>query len=155
MGSGHANFRDGRTVDHAANGFDPQAIARDFDWGKTSRLATGRVVREWELYAARPAIAGLKKCPRSRPPSPPPTTSVAPAATAPSTCAVTLASCSAEAIGPMSVAASSGSPYAVSEPAAPWTRRTAWPSATSTAGSSCRIGTADSVLTCVRLVRAG
>src|SRR3954453_3980511 len=32
-------------------------------------------------------------------------------------------------------AASSGSPYAVSEPAAPCTRRTAWPSATSTAGS--------------------
>ena len=33
-------------------------------------------------------------------------------------------------------AASSGSPYDVSVPASPWTRRTAWPSATSTAGSS-------------------
>jgi FtsP/CotA-like multicopper oxidase with cupredoxin domain len=48
---GHASFRGGATVDHAANGFDPHAIARDFDWGKTSRLASGRVVREWELVA--------------------------------------------------------------------------------------------------------
>src|SRR5690606_10187930 len=37
-----------------------------------------------------------------------------------------------------SSAAASGSPYEVSEPASPWTRRTAWPSATSTAGSSTR-----------------
>ena len=36
---GHASFRDGRTVDHAANGFDPHAILRDFDWGTTTRLA--------------------------------------------------------------------------------------------------------------------
>ena len=49
--SGHADFRGGRTVDHRANGFDPQEIARDFDWGKTSRLASGRVLREWELVA--------------------------------------------------------------------------------------------------------
>src|SRR5918995_5965967 len=48
---GHANFRDGRTVDHGANGFDPHAILRDFDWGTTRRLASGRVVREWELVA--------------------------------------------------------------------------------------------------------
>jgi FtsP/CotA-like multicopper oxidase with cupredoxin domain len=48
---GHADFRDGRTVDHRANGFDPHAIARDFDWGRTRRLASGRVLREWELYA--------------------------------------------------------------------------------------------------------
>src|SRR5688572_26255123 len=48
---GHANFRDGLTVDHAANGFDPHAILRDFDWGTTHRLASGRVVREWELVA--------------------------------------------------------------------------------------------------------
>ena len=48
---GHADFRDGRTVDHAANGFDPHAIARDFDWGTTTRMASGRVLREWELYA--------------------------------------------------------------------------------------------------------
>jgi FtsP/CotA-like multicopper oxidase with cupredoxin domain len=50
-GGGHASFRDGRTVDHAANGFDPHAIARDFDCGTTHRLASGRVVREWELVA--------------------------------------------------------------------------------------------------------
>ena len=50
--SGHANFRDGRTVDHRRNGFDPHAIVRDFDWGKTSRLPNGRVLREWELHAA-------------------------------------------------------------------------------------------------------
>ncbi len=48
---GHASFRDGRTVDHVANGFDPHAIARDFDWGTTRRLASGRVLREWELHA--------------------------------------------------------------------------------------------------------
>ncbi|HWH96216.1 MAG TPA: multicopper oxidase domain-containing protein [Baekduia sp.] len=50
--SAHADFRDGRTVDHRANGFDPHAILRDFDYGKTSRLPSGRVLREWELYAA-------------------------------------------------------------------------------------------------------
>jgi FtsP/CotA-like multicopper oxidase with cupredoxin domain len=49
---GHANFRDGGTVDHAANGFDPHEMLRDFDWGTTRRLATGQVVREWELVAA-------------------------------------------------------------------------------------------------------
>jgi len=50
-GTGHADFRDGGTVDHAANGFDPHAIARDFDWGRTTRMASGRVLREWELVA--------------------------------------------------------------------------------------------------------
>ena len=48
---GHANFRGGRTVDHAANGFDPHEIVRDFDWGKTSKTASGRTIREWELVA--------------------------------------------------------------------------------------------------------
>ena len=47
----HASFRDGRTVDHRANGFDPHAILRDFDWGTTRHAAGGRVVREWELHA--------------------------------------------------------------------------------------------------------
>ena len=47
---GHAAFRGG-PVDHARNGFDPHAILRDFDWGTTRRLASGRVVREWELVA--------------------------------------------------------------------------------------------------------
>jgi FtsP/CotA-like multicopper oxidase with cupredoxin domain len=48
---GHANFRGGVAVDHAANGFDPHEIVRDFDWGKTSRLPNGRVLREWNLHA--------------------------------------------------------------------------------------------------------
>ena len=48
---GHANFRGGVAVDHAGNGFDPHEIVRDFDWGKTSRLPNGRVLREWELHA--------------------------------------------------------------------------------------------------------
>ena len=48
-GDGHAAFR-GR-VDHAANGFDPHALLRDFDMGRTRRLASGRVLREFELNA--------------------------------------------------------------------------------------------------------
>jgi FtsP/CotA-like multicopper oxidase with cupredoxin domain len=39
------------TVDPAVNGFDPTRILRDFDWGKTRRLAGGRTSREWELVA--------------------------------------------------------------------------------------------------------
>jgi FtsP/CotA-like multicopper oxidase with cupredoxin domain len=49
--SGHAGFTPGRTVDHAVNGFHPTEILRDFDYGRTRRLASGRVLREWELYA--------------------------------------------------------------------------------------------------------
>src|SRR5919197_3376681 len=41
---GHADFRAGATVDHRANGFDPAEILRDFDWGRTRRLASGRVL---------------------------------------------------------------------------------------------------------------
>jgi FtsP/CotA-like multicopper oxidase with cupredoxin domain len=37
-------------VDHRANGFDPQAILRDFDRG-TVRREGGRTVREWTLIA--------------------------------------------------------------------------------------------------------
>jgi FtsP/CotA-like multicopper oxidase with cupredoxin domain len=51
QGGGHASFRDGRTVDHRANGFDPHEVLRDFDWGTTSRLPNGRVLRDWELTA--------------------------------------------------------------------------------------------------------
>lgn len=47
----HASFAPGGTVDHAANGFDPTEILRDFDYGKTRRLASGRVLREWEIVA--------------------------------------------------------------------------------------------------------
>src|SRR5207244_9836246 len=51
-GSSHSGFAHGSTtVDPAVNGFDPSAIMRDFDWGKTRRLAGGRVLREWELVA--------------------------------------------------------------------------------------------------------
>jgi FtsP/CotA-like multicopper oxidase with cupredoxin domain len=51
-GGGHAAFRAGRRVDHAANGFDPREVVRDFDWGTTRRLPGGRVLREWELIAS-------------------------------------------------------------------------------------------------------
>jgi FtsP/CotA-like multicopper oxidase with cupredoxin domain len=49
MGGGLAQGR--QRVDPAVNGFDPSAIARDFDHGKTRRLASGRLLREWELVA--------------------------------------------------------------------------------------------------------
>jgi FtsP/CotA-like multicopper oxidase with cupredoxin domain len=51
IGGGHADFRDGRSVDHRANGFDPHEILRDFDWGTTRRLPSGRVLREWLINA--------------------------------------------------------------------------------------------------------
>jgi FtsP/CotA-like multicopper oxidase with cupredoxin domain len=51
LAGAHADFRDGATVDHRANGFDPHEVLRDFDWGTTRRLPSGRVVREWELEA--------------------------------------------------------------------------------------------------------
>ena len=47
--AGHATFRGGSAV---SNRFDPHAMLRDFDWGRTRRLASGRVLREWELVAA-------------------------------------------------------------------------------------------------------
>ena len=50
-GSAHAGFAAGRTVDARANGFDPSALVRDFDWGTTKRLPGGRVQREWSLVA--------------------------------------------------------------------------------------------------------
>jgi FtsP/CotA-like multicopper oxidase with cupredoxin domain len=50
-GPSGATFRKGETVDHKANGFHPTAVLRDFDYGKTRRLASGRVLREWEIYA--------------------------------------------------------------------------------------------------------
>ncbi len=44
-------FRSGGTVDHAANGFDPSQILRDFDYGRVSTSPAGRTVREWEVFA--------------------------------------------------------------------------------------------------------
>jgi FtsP/CotA-like multicopper oxidase with cupredoxin domain len=46
-----ATFRQGQTVDHRANGFDPTETLRDFDWGTESTLPDGRTVREWEVVA--------------------------------------------------------------------------------------------------------
>ena len=48
---GHPGFKAGSTVDHAANGFHPTELLRDFDHGRSRRLASGRVLREWELIA--------------------------------------------------------------------------------------------------------
>jgi FtsP/CotA-like multicopper oxidase with cupredoxin domain len=42
-------MRKGATVDHRANGFNPTEVLRDFDGGKTRRLASGRTLREWEV----------------------------------------------------------------------------------------------------------
>src|ERR687897_3340579 len=50
-GAAGPTFRPGASVDHAANGFNPTEMLRDFDWGKTRRLASGRVLREWTLVA--------------------------------------------------------------------------------------------------------
>jgi FtsP/CotA-like multicopper oxidase with cupredoxin domain len=50
-GASGPTFQQGRAVDHAANGFNPTEILRDFDWGKTTRLPTGRTLREWTLVA--------------------------------------------------------------------------------------------------------
>jgi len=54
-GGGHAAFQGG-AVDHAANGFDPATLVRDFDGGKTSRLPNGQLLREWTLIAGEKEI---------------------------------------------------------------------------------------------------
>ena len=51
-GSGHAGFRRGARVDHRRNGFHPTSMLRDFDEGRTRRLASGGVLREWDLLAS-------------------------------------------------------------------------------------------------------
>jgi FtsP/CotA-like multicopper oxidase with cupredoxin domain len=56
MATAHATFAPGRTVDHVANGFQPTELLRDFDYGKTRRMASGRVLREWELVAIDKSI---------------------------------------------------------------------------------------------------
>jgi len=50
-GAAGPTFRAGETVDHAANGFHPTELLRDFDWGRTRRLPSGRVLREWTVHA--------------------------------------------------------------------------------------------------------
>jgi FtsP/CotA-like multicopper oxidase with cupredoxin domain len=49
--AGLDGFRAGKSVDHAANGFHPTGILRDFDHGRTRRLAGGRVLREFDVVA--------------------------------------------------------------------------------------------------------
>jgi FtsP/CotA-like multicopper oxidase with cupredoxin domain len=51
LGTAGPTFRAGEVVDHDANGFNPTEILRDFDYGTTRRLASGRVLREWTLVA--------------------------------------------------------------------------------------------------------
>jgi FtsP/CotA-like multicopper oxidase with cupredoxin domain len=48
-GQNGPTFKRGDVVDHKANGFNPTDLLRDFDAGKTRRLATGRTLREWEV----------------------------------------------------------------------------------------------------------
>src|SRR4051794_29259205 len=56
----HTNFmaglRAGQIADPGKNGFDPSKLVRDFDAGRTRRLASGRVLREWELEATEKEI---------------------------------------------------------------------------------------------------
>jgi len=52
LGTAGATFRGGAAVDHRANGFNPTEILRDFDYGKTTRLPSGRILREWQLIAS-------------------------------------------------------------------------------------------------------
>jgi FtsP/CotA-like multicopper oxidase with cupredoxin domain len=44
------------SVDAAANGFDPHEILRDFDRGRTRRLASGQTLREWDIEATEKEI---------------------------------------------------------------------------------------------------
>jgi FtsP/CotA-like multicopper oxidase with cupredoxin domain len=47
----HAAFADGAEVDHAANGFNPTKLLRDFDYGEVRRLPGGRTMREYTIFA--------------------------------------------------------------------------------------------------------
>ena len=55
-GNSGPTFRKGEAVDHRANGFDPQEILRDFDYGKTTRMASGRILREWSELGYRDTV---------------------------------------------------------------------------------------------------
>ena len=50
-GDGFATGFNPGIVDHAANGFNPTEMLRDFDFGRTSRLTGGRTLREWDVVA--------------------------------------------------------------------------------------------------------
>lgn len=49
-GHGSVNHTVGQ-VDHARNGFTPQELATEFDYGKVSTMADGRTLREFYIYA--------------------------------------------------------------------------------------------------------
>ena len=51
LGTAGPVFRGDNAVDHDANGFNPTDLLRHFDYGQTTRLASGRVLRQWELVA--------------------------------------------------------------------------------------------------------
>ncbi len=50
-GASGPTFGGGAVVNHEANGFNPTDVLRDFDYGTTRRLASGRVLREWDVLA--------------------------------------------------------------------------------------------------------
>ncbi|MDN5750720.1 MAG: hypothetical protein L0H64_19790, partial [Pseudonocardia sp.] len=49
-GANGPTFRGGARVDHAANGFDPRTLLREFDYGTVS-TENGRTVRDWTIRA--------------------------------------------------------------------------------------------------------
>ena len=49
-GANGATFRGGAGVDHAANGFDPRTLLREFDYGTVS-TEDDRTVRDWTIRA--------------------------------------------------------------------------------------------------------
>jgi manganese oxidase len=50
-GSGSAHLGAVGSVDPKVNGFDPHEMVRDFDRGRTRRIAGGSTLREWDLVA--------------------------------------------------------------------------------------------------------
>ncbi len=53
---GHANAGMIGEVDHVANGFHPDDILTDFDYGEVSTLPDGRTQREYHIFAANKEI---------------------------------------------------------------------------------------------------
>ena len=51
-GANGPTFRSGGVIDHVANGFDPCAVLRDFDYGRESTAAGGRTIREWDIVSS-------------------------------------------------------------------------------------------------------
>ena len=56
-GEGHAgNVMIGDVDPNNANGFDPTAMLKDFDYGKVSTLPNGQTLREYEIFAGEKEI---------------------------------------------------------------------------------------------------